>query len=101
MKFRKKPVVVEAVQWTGDNSSDIRKQFGRGNFDVLTEADRANCDDPEATAAVFDSTHGTWLLVTPGQWIIKGVQAELYPCSDGIFRETYEAYEADCDSTGR
>lgn len=90
MKYRKKPVTVEAVQWTGDNVGEIHELTGRERFYALDDEDRANCDDPEATATVFDATHGTWLLVTPGQWIIKGVQAELYPCSDGIFRETYE-----------
>lgn len=89
-KFRKKPVVINAIQWTGDNADEVIALTGRSRFILLDEQDRVNCDDPEATASVFDSTHGAWLLVTPGQWVVKGVQAELYPCSDGIFRETYE-----------
>ena len=88
--YRKKPVVIEAVRWTGGNVDEIHELTGRGHFDVLGDQDRANCDDPEATATVFDKLHSTWVLVMTGQWIIRGVKGEFYPCADEVFTETYE-----------
>lgn len=93
MKFRKKPVVIEAVRWTGDNAADL-DSFAAGHFDVLDEQDRANIDDPEATAQIFDALHSTWVLVYDGDWIIRGVQGEYYPCRPDVFAATYEAVQA-------
>jgi hypothetical protein len=89
-RWRKRPVVVDAVQWTGDNLDEIYEFAGCENFDMLDEQDRANCDDPEATASVFDKLHSTWVLVYTGQWVIRGIKGEFYPCADDVFRETYE-----------
>jgi hypothetical protein len=100
-RWRKKPVVVEAVQWTGDNLDAVYELTGCENFDVLNGQDRANCDDPEATATVFDKLHSTWVLVFDGQWIIKGVKSEFYPCADDVFRETYEPACLVCDGSGK
>ena len=89
-RWRKKPVEVQAVQWTGDNADEIFEFAGCDHFDVLDEPDRANSDDPEATAAVFDKLHSTWVLVKDGQWIIRGVKGEFCPCDDEVFAATYE-----------
>jgi hypothetical protein len=89
--YRKKPVVIEAIQWTGANLDEIQALTGRAAFDVLDEHDRVNCDDPAATATVFDKLHSTWVLVYDGQWIIQGVKGEFYPCAADVFAETYEA----------
>lgn len=89
-RWRKKPVTVEAVRWTGVNLEEIYEFTGRDSFDKLDEQDRANCDDPEATATVFDKLHSTWILVYDGQWIIKGIKGEFCPCAEDVFRETYE-----------
>ncbi|GIM88839.1 hypothetical protein [Paractinoplanes toevensis] len=87
--FRKKPVKVAAVQWTGSNAAELA-EFTNGQFQVLDEADRANCDDPEATAQVFDVLHSTWVLVYDGDWIPRGVRGEHYPVRESVFHETYE-----------
>lgn len=89
--FRKKPVEVEAFQWTGSNAEHIQALTGPDNFYALDEDDRANCTDPDATATVYDKLHSTWMLVFDGQWIIKGIKGEFYACADDVFRETYEA----------
>jgi hypothetical protein len=88
-KFRKKPVEVEAVQWTGDNAADLN-HFAASHFDVLNEQDRANCDDPEATAQIYDALHSTWVLVYTSDWIIRGIKGEFYPCRPDVFDATYE-----------
>jgi hypothetical protein len=93
MKFRKKPVEVDAVQWTGTNAFEI-DDFTGSLFDVLTPRDRADCDDAEATARVFDILHSTWVLVRDGDWIIRGLQGEFYPCRSEVFEATYEAVAA-------
>lgn len=90
--YRKKPVVVQAIQWTGQNAADI-DTFTAGRFNVLTEADRANCDDPDATAEILDTLHSTWVLTQTGDWIICGVSGEFYPCRDDVFAATYEPAE--------
>lgn len=89
MTFRKKPVEVQAVQWLGDNAAELAL-FTSNLFDVLDPEDRANCDDPEATAQVLDRLHSTWVLVYDGDWIIRGIQGEFYPCRRDVFEATYE-----------
>lgn len=90
MRVRKKAVEVEAVQWTGANLADV-VLFADAYFFALDEADRATCDDPEATAQVYDKLHSTWVLVQAGDWIIRGIQGEFYPCRADVFEATYEA----------
>ena len=83
MKYRKKPVLVEAVQYTGSNFSTI-KEFADG------------CDRRVAMAfddeVVIRTLEGD-MIARPGDWIIKGVHGELYPCKPDIFAETYEEAE--------
>lgn len=93
-RWRKKPVTVEAVQWTGSNEADVQALTGPGNFYPLDEQQRTNCNDPEATAEVYDKLHSTWVLVMTGQWIIRGIKGEFYPCAADMFAETYEPAEA-------
>lgn len=88
-KFRKRPVVIEAVQWTGDNVSDVRVLTGPAHFDAVDPEDRG--DDPDITAQVLDVLHSTWVGVKTGQWVIKGVKGEFYPIDPDVLAETYEA----------
>lgn len=68
-RFRSRPVEVDAVQWTGGNEEELIS-FTRGQFNALDEDDRANCDDPEATAQLFDR-RGMWRLVFDGDWVVR------------------------------
>lgn len=88
-RFRKKPVEVEAIQWTGDNADEL-ETFTGGLFNMLDREDREHCDDPEMTAQVFDDLHSTWVGVYTGQWIIRGVKGEFYPCDAAVLAETYD-----------
>lgn len=87
--FRKKPIVITAIQWTGDNEPEVCL-FADGNFEALPDEDRANSDDPAATAQVYDRLHSTWVLVQTGDWILRGIQGEFYPCRSDVFDATYE-----------
>ena len=89
LKFRKKPVVIEAVQYDGRGNMNPRY---RGCLpDWLWEA-------LENGTAYFENgadplrirTLEGPLTVSPGDWIIRGVQNELYPCKPDIFAATYE-----------
>jgi hypothetical protein len=86
-RWRKRPVTVEAVRWTGGNAAELAA-FTGSRFDVVDPEDR--CDDPDITAQVFDVLHSTWAGLRTGQWVIKGVRGEFYPCDDGVLAETYE-----------
>lgn len=87
-KFRKKPVVVEAVQFDGLNEAEVQAFAGSDNFYMVDVEDRY--DDPECVGTVYDKLHSTWVGVKDGQWIIRGVQGEFYPCDQEVFASTYE-----------
>lgn len=80
MKCRKKPVVVEAIQYTDDNLLEVLKF----------------CDGGKKT--IFDyylyivTLEGN-MRVSKGDYIIKGVHGEFYPCDKSIFEETYEVID--------
>jgi hypothetical protein len=75
MKYRKKPVVIEAVQW-----------FRMGDHPAVLEDDRS----PTGFAIVTPENTVIKHEVTPGDWIITGVKGEVYPCKPDVFAATYE-----------
>lgn len=87
MRYRKKPVVIDAVRWTGDNYDELFVWTGE-RFLLVPAPDRT--EDPDITAEVFDVLHSTWVGVKTGQWVIRGVKGEFYPCDPDVFRATYE-----------
>jgi len=80
MQYRKKPVVIEAWQWDGSATSTQRPEWLRG-ADVVA-------DHFEQVLRI--STLEGVMTATAGDWIIKGVKGELYPCKPDIFAATYE-----------
>lgn len=87
MKYRTKPVTVTAVQWTGDNTEDVQHLAG-DLFQPLLVAMPVN--DTMFTARVYDALHDEWIKVATGQWIVRGVRGEFYPCDPQVFAYTYE-----------
>lgn len=79
MKYRKKPVVIEAVRFIGSNYEEIRKFIGQ---DTL-------CSD---LSIVIPTLEGD-IVAQKGDYVIKGVQGEFYPCKPDIFTKTYEKTE--------
>ena len=65
-KYRKKPVVIEAVQWTGENREEVLKFVGHDAFVGIEEI------------SIF--TLEGIMIASVGDYIIRGVQGELYPC---------------------
>lgn len=87
MRYRKKPVEVDAVRWTGDNVAELH-DFAGAYFDTIDPADRG--DDPDNDAQVFDRLHSVWVPFGAGDWVVRGVQNEYYPCKADVFASTYE-----------
>ena len=81
MKFRKKPVVIDAMQWNGANVDEIL------GF-ILAKGSARRVSD----SILIDTLEGT-MRADQGDWIIKGVKGEFYPCKPDIFEATYEALD--------
>ena len=88
-RFRTKQVEIDAIRFTGDNFSELFVWTG-GYFLEIDEDDWDVIDDPNARAEIYDKLHSTWILVLPGQWIVKGAKGEFYPCDDETFHWKYE-----------
>jgi hypothetical protein len=98
MKFKKEPIVIDAIQFTGLNPYKIERWINEPN-----------------TLSISRSDDGNWLLrintlegamyARPGDWVIKGVAGEFYPCRKDVFEKTYErAIEEDdmkCEECGK
>ncbi len=78
-KFRKKPVVIEAVQWTGILNVEILNFLPDGVYQALGGDGNLRIPTLEGV-----------MLASPGDWIIKGVAGEFYPCKPDVFEKTYE-----------
>jgi hypothetical protein len=83
MKFRKKPVVIEAVQFNGVEN-DLQELF-----DLAKDSTRELVVDALENYLTIQTLEGE-MRADVGDWIIKGVQGELYPCKPDIFEKTYE-----------
>lgn len=81
MKFRKKPVVIEAIQYIGDNKKEILDFCNKEKTIAFTNT----CYD-HLTIRTLEGAH----RADVGDWIIKGVAGEFYPCKSDIFNLTYE-----------
>lgn len=89
LKFRKKPVVIEATQWfkLGDHP-EVREIAPTDDL-YFTGMGGATLIDREQYG-VIGTLESPNHLVTPGDWVITGVQGEHYPCKPDIFEQTYE-----------
>jgi hypothetical protein len=87
MKFRKKPVVIEAVQWTG------RKIVCPPGPEWFVEAEERGQIRLAGNVLYIDTLEGT-MRAYSGDRIIRGIKGELYPCREDIFEETYEAIDS-------
>ena len=93
--YRKRPVTVEARQLDGNTANDhdiyLWIEGNVGSFDPLSE-------EIPTSGVSIDPSDGSLMIATlegvmrahRGDWIIRGVAGEFYPCRDDIFRDTYE-----------
>jgi len=107
-KYRKKPVVIEAVQWfkNGDHPED-HVGAPEGPYDPKREGTLvryyrdpnvkgdyvcSHCERVMHDHGWIDTLEGSH-IVCPGDWIIRGIKGEFYPCKPDIFEATYEAVD--------
>lgn len=86
-RFRKKPVEVEAIKWDGTNWNEICNfipvpHVAKGDEETLKR-------EPSRMPILIETLEGT-MRAELGDWIIKGIQGEFYPCKPDIFEQTYE-----------
>lgn len=84
MKFRKKPVIIEAWCWEGSTLKDrdeFVEQTGLPKWPLGSMSGKSGMIIP-----TLEGNH----LAEKGDWIIKGVNGEYYPCKPDIFAKTYE-----------
>jgi hypothetical protein len=92
MKYRKKPVVIEAIQWTGKNLSEITAFCGDQETHTIHDAAWEVGRGAPIVRMTIKTLEGD-MTATPGDFIIKGVNGEFYPCKPDIFAKTYEPAE--------
>ena len=91
-KYRKKPIIIEAIQWLGGDMSPLNEFCDRnwGRADAVGD-ERWPCDITDREQVmVRNAAEQVWLPVPVGWWIIRGVKGELYPCAPDIFAASYE-----------
>ena len=82
-KYRKKPVVIEAVQYTDSRKEVLGFIYPEMSEDTLDSIEKMNLP------VVIETLEGD-MTVSEGDFVIKGVQGEFYPCKPDIFEATYE-----------
>jgi hypothetical protein len=100
VKYRKRPVVIEAMQWDGRadsahpiiqwiNATEATARWRPEQEEIIARnGETAQMYRPARIS--IRTIEGT-MDATPGDWIIKGVAGEFYPCKPDIFEATYEA----------
>lgn len=86
-QYRKKPVVIDAFQWTGgpDQTEDpewVVEAIRNGSVRVVNTG-------TSSVALVIETLEGS-MRANQGDWIIRGVKGKIYPCKPDIFEATYE-----------
>ena len=87
MKFRKKPVVIEAKRWSGDNARDLQDWAHAGLDPIMNSIILYN-----GQSLTIRTLEGM-MYANVGDMIIKGINGEFYPCKPDIFEKTYESVE--------
>ena len=100
MKYRKKPVVVEAMQLRWDNWSEMCDFAGVGRLadgkpSGVMDGEEIGMQIPTLEIGMQIPTLEGVMLARQDDWIIRGVNGELYPCKPDIFEQTYERVESD------
>jgi hypothetical protein len=75
-KYKKKPVIIDAIQWTGNNVKEVQEFIGNNGY---VKGDYVDIGTLEGL-----------MVASVKDYIIKGVKNEIYPCKPDIFEQTYE-----------
>jgi hypothetical protein len=88
-KYRKKPVAIDAIQWTKTTNLYELMDF----LEDINEECRLVYELKEGRMICFVTTLEGNMMVSDGDYIIKGVKNEIYPCKEDVFLATYEKVE--------
>lgn len=94
--YQKKPVVIEAIQWTGKNHRemfDFLTNYEFINEFISNNGDNFYIDHSKVKGGLVIKTLEGEHIASIGDYIIKGVKGEFYPCKPDIFADTYEPVE--------
>lgn len=92
-KYRKKPVVIEAVRYDGFNKGEVDAFVGTSlECEIYDAGWQAGAMVPPIRTLIIPTLEGE-RIASPGDYIIKGVAGEFYPCKPDIFEATYEEVE--------
>lgn len=89
MRFRKLPVEIDAIQFTGLDDYLHIVQWMKDSGDTYALANEVRYQTPLMLIQTLEGT----MAANPGDWIIRGVQGEFYPCKPDVFAATYEPVE--------
>jgi len=95
MKFVKKPVIIDALQWDGTRVSadNISKAFPKLiTYKFIYDEDSTPFTTPYSW--VIYTLEGT-ITAKPNDWIIKGIKGEFYPCKPDVFEQSYSFWSAE------
>ena len=90
MKFRKKPVIIEAIQFNYPASNELLEFMGDSAGAQRKERHLGSIGELEVKTLEDGNVLQVKHIATEGDWIIKGVHGEFYPCKPDIFSKTYE-----------
>ena len=90
MKYRKKPLEVDAIHYNGDNFSEIL-EFYKSLVGPVDMDEYIVQEDDEI--AIY--TQKGWTPVAADEWIIRGINGEFYICTDDVFQKTYDSVGID------
>jgi hypothetical protein len=80
MRYKTKPCEIEAVQWTGENLTEILRFTNTQNIDITSGV------------PVIKTLEGD-MVASTGDYIIRGLRGEYYPCKPDVFQKKYEPCE--------
>lgn len=105
-QYRKKPLIVEAFQWTGDLTAvkdwEVNTSgFGKAGLPIVGEPavldDSKEIQQPEPSKISLDNDSFLAIesksgvhVCAPGDWVIRGVDGEIYPCRNSVFVKLYD-----------
>jgi hypothetical protein len=84
--FRKKPVEIQAMQWTGSNGEPLHAWM-KGDFQQT--ASHGQFTGKDYTAMIWVAANDNWSRIETGEWVLRDSKG-FYPCKADVFAETYD-----------
>lgn len=88
-RYRKKPIVIEAMKWDGRNEKEIFIFMIGDTIGTISDTIKDSDDVVKEDTLIIETLEGK-MKASVGDYIIKGIKGEFYPCKPDIFEATYE-----------